>query len=118
MNKSNLIEKLNTEIILKEKEYEKLTIILSRRISNEIEEDIISYQITYKDKYKQLSQIEDELYQYRNQTKVLQSQINDLDNEMKRLTKKWVKAKRDEERSKKAAAGAEELVAQYQQYLQ
>ena len=87
---------LKHEIMIQEKEkiYTELKSIIARQPGPEIEEQIFIYQQTYKDKNKQLEAMDDELDMYRQQVSMFRSEITDIDDELKKVKKTWMKSQR------------------------
>lgn len=63
-----------------------------------MEEQILIYQQTLKDKVKQLANMDDELDMYRQQVQVFKDELTTMDMEMKRIKKKYFKIKANETR--------------------
>lgn len=94
VSKTDRITELDLLIQEKEKLYVELKNIISRQPDgNEIAEQLLVYQQTYKEKNKQLKSMEDELYMYRQQIASFKQDISNMENQMSKLNKKWVKTK-------------------------
>ena len=91
MLKAEEITRHETMISEKEKIYTELKLVIARQPGPEIEEQILVYQQTYKDKNKQLAAMDEELSMYRQQVAVFKEEISMIDNEIKRVNKQWVK---------------------------
>jgi hypothetical protein len=94
VTKSDNILKHEIMITEKEKIYTELKNILSRQPGPEIDEQIFVYQQTHKDKLKQLHAMDEELDMYREQVSVFKNEILDIDNEVKKVNKTWIKRQR------------------------
>lgn len=94
VTKSDNILKHEIMITEKEKIYSELKNILSRQPGPEIDEQIFVYQQTHKDKLKQLHAMDEELDMYREQVSVFKNEILDIDNELKKVNKTWIKQQR------------------------
>lgn len=92
-------EALQADLLIQEKEkaYIELKKIIARQPGPEVEEQVLVYQQTYKDKAKQLDGMNDELDMYRQQTKVFKEDLNRVEKEMDRVKKKWFKIRREQE---------------------
>ena len=82
----------------KEKIYIELKNVLARQPGPEVEEQILIYQQTLKDKVKQLANMDDELDMYRQQVQLFKDELTTMDMEMKRVKKKYFKIKANETR--------------------
>lgn len=87
---------LKHEVMIQEKEkiYSELKNIIARQPGPEIDEQIFVYQQTYKDKNKQLHAMDEELSMYRQQVQIFRSEIADIDDELKKVKKNWMKQQR------------------------
>ena len=87
---------LRHEMMIQEKEkiYKELKNIIARQPGPEIEEQIFIYQQTYKDKVNQLNAMDDELDMYRQQVSMFRDEINETDEELKKVKKNWMKQQR------------------------
>lgn len=93
ITKTSHITSLMNLITEKEQEYETLKLQLNRRVDEpEIKDAINQYSLVYKEKKNQLSALEEECVNIRNQVKVYNHDIRQLDSEMNRLKKKWLKS--------------------------
>lgn len=75
----------------KEKIYVELKNVLARHPGPEVEEQILVYQQTLKEKNKQLIAMNQELDMYIEQVRVFKDEISDFDAKMLRLNKQWIK---------------------------
>ena len=75
-----------------EKIYLELKTVISRQPGPEVEEQILVYQQTLKDKVKQQRAMEEELEMYREQVSVFNYEISLIDAEMDKLKKRWFKS--------------------------
>ena len=75
----------------KEKVYIELKAIISRQPGPEMEEQLLTYQLTLKDKTKQVAAMEDELSMYREQVQMFKDEILDIDKKMEKAKKRWFK---------------------------
>lgn len=78
----------------KEKIYVELKHVVARHPGPEVEEQILVYQQTLKDKHKQLQAMNLELEMYIEQVKRFKEDIADYDAKMQRLNKKWMQKQR------------------------
>ena len=78
----------------KEKIYIELKNVLSRQPGPEVEENILMYQQTYKDKTKQLQSMNQELSMYIEQVAKFKGDIVTIDQQAGKLSKKWMKTRR------------------------
>ena len=60
----------------------------------EVEEQVLIFQQTYKEKSKQLGAMNDELDMYRQQVQLFKDEIVGLDGQMNTIKKKWFKVKK------------------------
>ena len=98
MTKTEDIAKHEQMITEKEKIYTELKLVIARQPGPEIEEQILVYQQTYKDKAKQLAAMDEELAMYRQQVSVFKEEIAEIDGETKRVNKMWVKQQQSQRR--------------------
>ena len=89
--KADDITRLDLLIQEKEKIYIELKNILARQPGPEVEEQILIYQQTLKDKVKQLASMEDELLMYREQVEAFRDDIAKIDKGMAKTKKRWLK---------------------------
>ena len=80
------------QIKAQEKVYAELKTVISRQPGPEVEEQILVYQQTLKDKVKQQRAMEEELDMYREQVAVFNHEISAIDAEMDKLKKKWFRS--------------------------
>ena len=75
---------IRNELLIQEKEkvYMELKKVISRQPGPEVEEQVLVYQQTYKDKVKQFQSMNDELSMYREQVKVFKDDLTKIDEEM------------------------------------
>ena len=73
--------------------------IITRQPGPEVEEQILVYQQTLKDKTKQLAAMDEELAMYRQQVGSFKDEILNLDSEMNTTKKNWFKTKKMQEES-------------------
>ena len=97
MDKSD--EVVQTDLLVQEKEkiYVELKNIIARQPGPETEDQLLTYQQTYKAKAKQLDSLQDELEMYREQVVTFKDDILRCEDEMNTLKKRWFKQKRMEE---------------------
>jgi hypothetical protein len=95
-----LIEKadevVEKDLLIQEKEkiYVELKNIISRQPGPEVEEQVVTYQLTLKDKVKQLAAMNNELEMYRMQVDTFKDDIVAIDEQIAALKKSWKKARR------------------------
>jgi DNA repair ATPase RecN len=77
--------------------YLELKKIITRQPGPEVEEQVLVYQQTLKDKVKQLAAMDDELNMYRQQVKSFKEDLLLLDRDMSKLKKRWMKQRRASE---------------------
>jgi hypothetical protein len=84
------------ELLIQEKEkiYMELKNVIGRQPGPEVEEQILVYQQTLKDKFKQLSSMDMELEMYIEQVARFKEDIGSMDAKMNKLIKKWIKIRR------------------------
>ena len=83
-------------ITVKEEEYENLKSQLNRRADEqEVNDQINNYSLMYKDKKNQMNALENELITIRNTVKQYKNDIKNLDHEMIKLKKKWLRSMKD-----------------------
>lgn len=89
-------EVIRTDLLIQEKEkvYLELKAIIARQPGPEVEEQLLTYQLTLKEKTKQLAAMDDELDMYRQQASTYKEDIIDIDRQMERIKKQWLKAKK------------------------
>jgi chromosome segregation ATPase len=92
IGKSDLVVAKERQIKEQEKVYVELRSAISRQPGPEVEEQILVYQQTLKDKVRQQRAMEDELDMYRQQVQVFGHEISAIDTEMDKLKKKWFKS--------------------------
>lgn len=92
-------EIIESDLLIQEKEkvYLELKKIITRQPGPEVEEQVLVYQQTLKDKVKQLAAMDDELNMYRQQVKSFKEDLLLLDGEMSKLKKRWMKQRRASE---------------------
>lgn len=95
INKSDDITRNDLLIQEKEKVYSELKSIIARQPGPEVEEQILVYQQTLKDKNKQLNSMNEELSMYRQQVSSFKEQLSEIDYQMTKTKKKWFKTKKD-----------------------
>jgi hypothetical protein len=95
INKSDDITRNDLLIQEKEKVYGELKNIIARQPGPEVEEQILVYQQTLKDKNKQLHSMNEELAMYRQQVSSFKEQLSEIDYQMTKTKKKWFKTKKD-----------------------
>ena len=85
-----------SELLIQEKEkiYMELKNVIARQPGPEVEEQILVYQQTLKDKVKQLASMDMELEMYIEQVARFKDEIGNLDSKMNQLSKKWIKIRR------------------------
>lgn len=91
---TNLIEE-------KESECAALKSVMERQVGPEIQNEILTYQINYKEKRKQLADLEEELTANRNQVKAYKAELELLDHEMTWMKQKWLKLKKTQVQDEK-----------------
>jgi len=82
-----------TDLLVQEKEkiYVELKNVISRQPGPEVEEQILVYQQTLKDKVKQLAAMNQELDMYIEQVATFKSEIGDIDAKMVKMNKLWMR---------------------------
>jgi DNA repair ATPase RecN len=90
--KTDAVTAKDFEIKAQEQGYIDLKGVISRQPGPEVEEQILVYQQTLKDKVKQMRAMEEELSMYRQQVSVFNSEMNVVDGEMDTLKKSWFKS--------------------------
>jgi hypothetical protein len=92
-------EAIENDLLVQEKEkvYLELKKIITRQPGPEVEEQVLVYQQTLKDKAKQLVTMDEELDMYRQQVKSFKEDLLHLDSEMSKLKKRWFKKRRTTE---------------------
>jgi predicted nucleic acid-binding Zn-ribbon protein len=88
----------------KEKIYIELKNVVSRHPGPEVEEQILVYQQTLKDKVKQLQAMNGELEMYIEQVRRFKDEIADSDRKMLSLNKQWMKRERKTTRAMRESA--------------
>lgn len=98
-------EVVQNELLIQEKEkiYIELKNIISRQPGPEVEEQILVYQQTFKEKGAQLKAMDEELDMYRQQVGLFKDEIVRLDATMAAVKKKWFKVKKAQESAGTAA---------------
>ena len=94
IDKSDEVVEKDLLIQEKEKVYVELKNIISRQPGPEVEEQVMTYQLTLKDKQKQLSAMNNELDMYRLQVQTYKDEIEEIDDRITKLKKGWKKNKR------------------------
>lgn len=94
IERSDAVVEREGKIKEQERVYVELKAALSRQPGPEVEEQILLYQQTLKDKVKQLHAMEDELDMYRQQVSIFKNEISAIDCEMDKLKKRWFKTVR------------------------
>jgi len=89
-------EVIQNDLLIQEKEkiYVELKNIIARQPGPEVEEQILVYQQTLKDKTKQLAAMSEELDMYRQQVGSFKDEILTLDENMTAVKKNWFKTKK------------------------
>ena len=84
---------VQTDLLIQEKEkiYVELKNVISRQPGPEVEEQILVYQQTHKDKTKQLAAMNQELEMYMEQVQAFKNDIADCDQKMSRMNKAWMR---------------------------
>ena len=97
MNKSD--EVVQTDLLVQEKEkiYVELKNVIARQPGPETEDQLLTYQQTYKAKSKQLESLQDELEMYREQVVTFKNDILKCEEGMTRLKKRWFKMRQADE---------------------
>ena len=92
-------EVISSDLLIQEKEkaYMELKKVIARQPGPEVEEQVLVYQQTYKDKNKQLHAMDDELSMYRQQVQVFKDDLKAVDEEMEKVKKRWFKVRREQE---------------------
>lgn len=92
-------EIIQNDLLVQEKEnvYMELKKVIARQPGPEVEEQVLVYQQTYKDKAKQFSSMNEELGMYREQVKYFKEDLARIDAEMDKVKRKWFKIRRAEE---------------------
>jgi len=94
---SDKVTQIDLLIQEKEKIYVELKSVIARQPGPEVEEQLLVYQQTLKDKVKQLTAMDQELAMYMEQVGKFKEEIADIDSEMTRIGKKWMKQRRAKE---------------------
>eukprot|EP01038_Epipyxis_sp_PR26KG_P011029 gene11029-14810_t len=84
---------IRLELLIQEKEkiYIELKNVISRQPGPEVEEQILLYAQTLKEKNKQCIAMNNELDMYMEQVKVFREEISDIDSDISKINKKWMK---------------------------
>jgi chromosome segregation ATPase len=101
ISKSDDVTRYDLLIQEKEKVYVELKSIIARQPGPEVEEQILVYQQTLKDKIKQHVSMDEELDLYRQQVSQFKEDILSIDGELTKVKKRWFKTKRMQETSAK-----------------
>jgi chromosome segregation ATPase len=101
ITKSDDVTRYDLLIQEKEKVYVELKSIIARQPGPEVEEQILVYQQTLKDKIKQHNSMEAELDLYRQQVAAFKEDILNIDGDLTKVKKRWFKTKRMQETSSK-----------------
>lgn len=94
VGKADEVTEADLMIQEKEKIYLELKKIITRQPGPEVEEQLLVYQQTLKDKCKQLVSMEEELGMYRQQVKSFKEDLVAIDSNMSRLKKKYFKQRK------------------------
>lgn len=97
ISKSDDVIRYDLLIQEKEKVYIELKNIIARQPGPEVEEQVLVYQQTLKDKFKQLASMNEELSMYRQQVSSFKDQLAVIDEEMNKTKKRWFKMKKKQE---------------------
>lgn len=92
--KSDQVTQLDLLIQEKEKIYTELKNIIARQPGPEVDEQLLVYQQTLKDKVKQLASMDEELQMYRQQIKIFKDDIQMIEGKLTGLKKQWFKMKK------------------------
>ena len=92
--KSDQVTQLDLLIQEKEKIYTELKNIINRQPGPEMDEQLLVYQQTLKDKVQQLASMDEELLMYRQQIKVFKEDIQNIEVKLTNLKKQWFKMKK------------------------
>ena len=92
-------ETIQNDLLIQEKEkvYMELKKVIARQPGPEVEEQVLVYQQTFKDKVKQFNSMNEELSMYREQVKVFKADLSKIDTELDRTKKRWFKVRRAQE---------------------
>jgi chromosome segregation ATPase len=92
-------EVVQSDLLIQEKEkaYMELKKIISRQPGPEVEEQVLVYQQTYKDKVNQLGAMDEELSMYRQQVQLFKEELREIDGNMDKVKKRWFKQRREKE---------------------
>eukprot|EP00605_Chrysophyceae_sp_TOSAG23-4_P002386 GSChrysophyteH1.ASY1.ANO1.2642.1 assembled CDS len=92
-------ETIQNELLIQEKEktYMELKKVIARQPGPEVEEQVLVYQQTFKDKVRQFDDMNEELAMYREQVKVFKRDLAKVDSEMDQVKKRWFKMRRSQE---------------------
>ena len=101
ISKSDDVTRYDLLIQEKEKVYVELKSIIARQPGPEIEEQILVYQQTLKDKSKQHAAMDEELDLYRQQVATFKEEILSIDADMTKIKKRWFKMKKMQETTTK-----------------
>ena len=92
IDKSDAVIERERKIKKEEEAYVALKTIISRQPGPEVEEQILVYQQTLKEKSKQLKAMEEELAMYREQVGIFNGELTTIDTEMSSVKLKWIKS--------------------------
>ena len=94
-------EVIQNDLLIQEQEkvYMELKKVISRQPGPEVEEQVLVYQQTHKDKAKQLRSMNDELGMYREQVKSFKEDLSSLDRQMASVKSTWYKTRRNQQLS-------------------
>ena len=89
-------EVVERDLLIQEKEkiYVELKNIISRQPGPEVEEQVVAYQLTLKEKVKQLAAMNNELEMYRMQVETFKNDIMAIDEQIAMLKKSWKKTRK------------------------
>ena len=97
VSKSDDIVQSDLLIQEREKVYMELKKVIARQPGPEVEEQVLVYQQTYKDKVKQFDSMNEELSMYREQVKYFKEDLARMETEMDQVKRKWFKIRRAQE---------------------
>jgi chromosome segregation ATPase len=95
ISKSDQVVQLDLLIQEKEKVYVELKHIIARQPGAEVEEQLLAYQQTLKEKNKHAKDMDEELDMYRQQVQTFKEDIEIIDANMAKLKKKWFKMQKE-----------------------
>jgi chromosome segregation ATPase len=91
-------EVIERDLLIQEKEkvYIELKNIITRQPGPEVEEQIVNYQLTLKEKLKQYHLMNNELEMYRMQVQTFKNELIEIDEKIQVLKRQWKKTQRNQ----------------------